>query len=107
MKKLIAMFTGLMLVTSAYAGGISFSINFGCYTPPVFYSAPICYPAPVCYTPPVCVAPVYYAPAVRVVYSSPVYVAPRPVVYTAPIVINNNHHHNRNRGRTVYPGERP
>jgi len=89
MKKLMSVIVGLLIATSAYAGGWGVSVNIGF---PIYTQAPVVYaPAPVVYTSPVYIhRPVYYAPA-PVVYPSPIrIVCPPPVTVQFPVVY---HHH--------------
>jgi hypothetical protein len=97
MKKLMSVVVGLLIATSAYAGGwgVGISVNIGVpfYTPvPVVYTpAPVYLPRQVIYAP----APVVYVPA-PVACPTPIGIAyPTPVTVYFPATFHHHHHFRR------------
>lgn len=94
MKKLMSVVVGLLIATSAYAGGWGVNVNIGF---PIYTPAPVVYvPAPVVYTSPVYIPrPVYYAPS-PVVYPPTIGIGcPTPVTVQFPVVYHHHHYFRR------------
>jgi hypothetical protein len=103
MKKLMSVVVGLLIATSAYAGGwgVGVSVNIGV---PFYTPAPVVYtPAPVVYTSPVYLPrQVIYAPTsvvyvpTPVVCPSPIGISyPTPVTVYFPATFHHHHHYRR------------
>ena len=101
MKKLMSVVVGLLIATSAYAGGWGVSVNIGfpIYTPasvvyapsPVVYTSQVYIPRPVYYAP----APVVYVPA-PIVYPPTIGIGcPTPVTVQFPVVYHHHHYFRR------------